>query len=254
LHAFLLSAELAALTISVQLSAQEPVLTEFNAPGDTTVTSPACAPQCGTVPLANNDRGGIAGFYTDPNIVPHAFLRTPAGDFISFEAPGAGIGAGLDQGTVAYSINDVGAIAGQFEDSSNVFHGFVRQPGGLFSTFDVPGAGAGSLQGTWALNINGMGTTAGFYVDGNNAQHAFIRSSAGQSTRFDPSGSVATMVCEETCLNAEGAVTGFYLDANDTFHGFMRIADGTITEFNAPGTGNFLGTIAASITASISGW
>jgi len=84
------------------------------------------APFCGTVAYDNNDLGVTVGFYTDTNIVPHGFLRFPNGHITSFDAPGAGLGYGLNQGTAAFAINDLGEIAGQLQDPSYVFHGFVR--------------------------------------------------------------------------------------------------------------------------------
>jgi hypothetical protein len=60
---------------STQSATREARLVEFNAPGAATVSSPACAPNCGTVAFYNNDLGVIVGFYTDRNIVPHGFLR-----------------------------------------------------------------------------------------------------------------------------------------------------------------------------------
>ena len=146
---------LAAVTIPVRLSAQkkqddsvsygdEAKLIEFDAPGAGTVASPACGSACGTIALANNDLGVVVGNYTDAHIVPHGFLRAPNGDVVSFEAPGAGLEHGLDQGTVAYSINDLGVIAGQLQDSSYVYRGFVRYPDGSFTTFEAPGAGTAS--------------------------------------------------------------------------------------------------------------
>jgi hypothetical protein len=144
----------ATLPVSVLSSAQEqqddhrhghePKLIEFDAPGAGTVTSPACGSACGTIALANNDLGVVVGYYTDSNVVPHGFLRAPNGDIVSFEAPGAGLGHGLNQGTVAYSINDLGVIAGQFQNSSYVYQGFVRHPDGFFTTFKAPGAGTAS--------------------------------------------------------------------------------------------------------------
>ena len=198
---------------------------------------PACAPYCGTIPLANNAEGAVAGFYTDPHVVPHGFLRHRDGTFVSFDAPGAGLGHGKNQGTVAYSINDLGIIAGQFEDSSNVYHGFVRSPDNAFTTFDVPGAGTGANQGTLAFNINLEGTTAGSYIDGGNAYHGFVRSPRGEIASFDPPGSIFTEVCQDTCLNLEGAIAGFYLDANAAYHGFVRAPGGGITAIDAPGAG-----------------
>jgi hypothetical protein len=101
-------------------------LTEFDVPQAATVPSPVCGSTCGTQPLGNNSLGAIVGSYTDPDVVPHGFLRTPRGEIISFDAPGAGLGAQLDQGTVAYTLNERGWIVGQFEDPNYAFHGFIR--------------------------------------------------------------------------------------------------------------------------------
>src|SRR5215471_10336910 len=85
---------------SAQLATREARLVEFDAPNAATVSSSACAPNCGTVAYDNNDLGEIVGYYTDRNIVPHGLLRLPNGQIISFDAPGAGLGPGLNQGTV----------------------------------------------------------------------------------------------------------------------------------------------------------
>jgi hypothetical protein len=128
----------------------KPKLVQFDAPGATNESSAACAPSCGTFAYANNDLGVVVGFYTDPQVVPHAFLRTPEGHFTSFNVQDDGEGAGLNQGTVAYTINDLGVIAGQYEDAQNVYHGFVREPDGKITPFDAPGAGKAANQGTLA--------------------------------------------------------------------------------------------------------
>jgi hypothetical protein len=239
---------LAALTTSVSSSAQAPMV--FDAPGAATVSSPECAPYCGTMPFANNDLGVIVGFYTDEYVVPHAFLRKPDGEIISFDAPGAGLGQYLDQGTVAFSINDLGVIAGQYQDSNNVWHGFVRYPDGSFTTFDAPWAGTGAYQGTYACVLNLEGETAGWYTDASNVTHGFVRSPFGKFTSFDPPGSVATYPCTQANgINNEGAVTGYYLDATNTYNGFVREPNGKITEFHAPNViqGGYNGTIPLSI-------
>jgi len=234
------------LTASIQSSAQqpqnknqchEPQLVEFDAPGAATVSSPVCAPFCGTVAYDNNDLGAIVGFYTDSEIVPHGFLRTPDGNFVSFDAPGAGLGAGLNEGTVAYAINDLGVIAGQFQDSSYVYHGFVRHWDGHFTTFDAPGAGTGAGQCTWAWDINVFGTTAGTYVDASNVYHGFVRSPQGVFATFDPTGSILTYVCEETCLTPDGTMAGDFFDSSIVSHGFVRHPNGTFTTFDDPEAG-----------------
>jgi hypothetical protein len=137
----------------------------FEAPGAATTTSTFCAPACGTIALANNAEGAIVGYYTDPNVVPHGFVRSPDGHILSFDAPGADLGADLNQGTAAYSINDWGLIAGEFEDSSNVFHGFLRYPDGSFTTFDAPGAGRAAFLGTQSFDVNVEGASAGIYFE-----------------------------------------------------------------------------------------
>ena len=256
-----------ALAIPPRVAAQEqqdnrhshhdPKLIEFDAPGASTAAG------LGTQALANNDFGAVVGFYTDANVVTHGFLRIPSGKIILLDAPGAGSQPGTGQGTTAYSINDLGEIAGAFQDDNNVFHGFVRSPSGSFAIFDAPGAGTGPLppqdcflvcgQGTAALNINLRGEAAGMYIDANNFAHGFVRSRDGKITTFDapdasPQG-LGTFVCEETCLSPQGAVTGFYFDSNDTVHGYVRAPDGSVTEFDGPeaGTGAFQGTLSASI-------
>jgi len=236
----------------------QPKVTVIDAPGAGTVSSPICAPLCGTTAYAINDLGVIVGSYTDAKIVPHGFLRQPDGRFVSFDAPGAGLGAGLNEGTVAYSINDLGAIAGQFEDSNLVFHGFVRDCYGFFTTFEAKEAGKGANQGTFAFSINLEGAIAGTYVDSNNTNHGFERSPEGEIVSFDPPGSVYTYPCQETCINSAGIVTGFYQDVNNAVRGFIRYSDGKIFTFDAPGVGTGANkvTIAASINpqGAISGY
>jgi hypothetical protein len=234
---------LVALAISVRLSAHasqapKPIIITFDAPGAATVSSPACGFTCGTLPEANNAEGAIVGFYTDANVVPHGFLRNPDGHIISFDAPGAGLGFGLDQGTVAYSINDWGEIAGQFQDSNYVFHGFVRYPDGSFNTFDAPGAGTGAFEGTAAQGINSAGDVTGIYSDANGLSHGFLRDRNGTITTFDAPGAfqfMSTGIGE--AINSGEKITGYFADANNVVHGFLRDRNGVFTTFDAPGAG-----------------
>jgi hypothetical protein len=224
-------------------------LVEFDVPGAAVVPSKACLPQCGTTALANNKWGVVVGVYTDTYVVPHAFVRKPDGHIYTFQAPGAGLGHGLDQGTVAYALTDSGIIAGELQDSNNVFHGFVRAANGTYTLVNVAGAGSGPDQGTVVWDINAAGTTTGYWVDPGGTLHGFVQTSAGVTTTFDPPGSVYTYVCEETCINSSGSIAGFYLDANSVYHGFLRENDGTIVPINVPGAGTaqYQGTIAGSI-------
>jgi hypothetical protein len=45
---------------------------------------------------------------------------------ITFDVPGAGTGAG--QGTTPSNVNDAGVISGNYTDSNNVTHSFMRLP------------------------------------------------------------------------------------------------------------------------------
>jgi hypothetical protein len=217
----------------------EPKLIEFDAPDAGTVSSPACAPDCGTLAYAVNDRGVIVGWYTDTNIVPRGFLRYPDGRITSFDAPGAGLGYGLDQGTYATSINDRDVIAGQLQDSSNVFHGYVRYPDGAFATFDAPGAGTQAYQGTTGEGINRAGEAVGYYFDGKNVVHGFLRTRDGAIASFDAPGAGTEAyqgtVTGEKSINSKGEIDGWYIDQNNAFHGFLRTRDESFTTIDAPG-------------------
>lgn len=245
---------LAALAMRPRLAAQEqqddhhcrhePKLIEFDGPDAGTVNSTACAPSCGTQVFDNNDMGEIVGSYTDTNIVPHGFLRTRDGNIIPFDAPGAGLGFGLNEGTVAYSINSRGEITGQFQDPDYVFHGFVRFRDGSFDTFDAPGAGRGPGQGTLADSINREGTVAGYFLDENNVYRGFVRARDGTITQFEAPHAgkgkyQGTVVADGKGLNPEGAISGWYTDRNNGVHGYLRAPDGTITTIDAPGAYQF---------------
>jgi probable HAF family extracellular repeat protein len=228
---------------------REPRVIEFSVPAAATTASPICGQNCGTIPLDINDEGTVVGYFTDASVVPHGFIRTRDGHLTTFDAPGAGLGPNLDEGTVPYSINDFGVIAGQFQDSQFIYHGFIRYPDGAFTTFEVEGAAALAGAGTQALSINNWGGTAGYYTDANFATHGFVRSRNGTSASFDPTGSVYTQACNESCLNDAGATVGFFLDTNSVFHGFVRSPGGVLTQIDGPnaGTAAFTGTFAASI-------
>src|SRR6266404_1757705 len=85
----------------------------------------------------------------------------------TFDAPGAGTGAG--QGTRAYSINPSGTITGHFTDSVNTAHGYVRSNQGVITVFDAPGAGTGLGRGTFPtfspLLVSPNGAITGLYID-----------------------------------------------------------------------------------------
>ena len=102
-------------------------------------------------------------------ITSQAFAQKTESQFITFDAPGAGIGSG--QGTVPRSINPTREITGEYYDSSSATHGFVRSAEGTITTIDAPGASKGNGQGTYPRSINPEGDIAGFYYD---ASHVVV--------------------------------------------------------------------------------
>src|SRR5208282_6585620 len=93
----------------------------------------------------------------------------PQGTFTTIDVPGAG--TGVFQGTIGFSINANGDIAGIYLVAGNVAHGFVRTADGTITKFDAPNAGTGRNQGTFPFSINSGGDIAGMYFDTNNVYH-----------------------------------------------------------------------------------
>ncbi|HEX4159302.1 MAG TPA: hypothetical protein VHY79_12585, partial [Rhizomicrobium sp.] len=81
--------------------------------------------------------------------------------FTNFDPPNA-------VATWPASINH-GAIAGSYQVSSGVYHGFVRAANGTVTSFDPTGSA-----GTHATGINKAGTIAGYYQDSGGVNHGFV--------------------------------------------------------------------------------
>ena len=260
----------ATLAVSLPLTAQEqpqrpshnqmPRITVFE-DGNASNTNPSqspCYSNCpGTTAFANNLENATVGYYYDDNAVAHGLLRAADGSITTLDAPGAGSTKNSQQGTVAYSINLEGEIAGQFEDSSNGYHGFVRSKDGNYTQIDVRDAGP---IGTFAVAINWEGTVAGYFYDANNNLHGFVRTRDGRITQIDGPGACTltdntnctqTLVSLETGINAEGSIIGWYFGPDGVNHGYVRSPDGTMTTIDVPGTPTnaVTGTIPASINA-----
>lgn len=127
---------------------------------------PGCA-------LGFNQWGAIAGPYIDENYVQHGFVRSPDGTFTTFDAPGAGTGEGQGTGCPSdcpTSLNDFGAITGNYIDTNYQLHGYLRTPDGNVVSFDPTGSTY-----TWSSGINDFGVITGYYIDGNGVYHGFLR-------------------------------------------------------------------------------
>ena len=207
----------------------------------------------GTQAPGINTAGAVTGFFSDSNNVMHGFVRSPAGDIKTFDAPGAGsksvpgflatpVGVLGGQGTYCWSINPGGAITGFYADSDNVVHGFVRSTNGAFTTFDITGAGTGAGQGTEPTSIGPSGEIVGDVVDSSNVTHGFVGDLKNGFVVFDATGAgtnsgQGTFAGVASGITPGGVVTGWLLDTNYIFHGWIREADGAISTFEAPGAG-----------------
>lgn len=188
-----------------------------------------------------NSTHAITGFYPDSSGVYHGFLRSAAGHYTSFKAPGAGTASG--QGTFAGGINSNGEIVGNYSDSNGVHHVFFRTPGGKYSKFDAPGAGTGPGQGTFVAGTTGLtdkGAIAGNYADSNGVNHGYLLASGKFTGPIDPTGSVNTY---SIGLSFTNTFAGVYFDSSGIPHAFL-FAGGKYTPVIAP---NSLATTANNI-------
>jgi hypothetical protein len=247
---------LCALGLPAPASAGHARFITFDAPGAGT------APYQGTgcffydcFSLINN-LGEITGYYLDANNVFHGFVRSPAGKFTSFEAPGADTTAQSYNGTLPSAINDAGEVTGYYTDASGNYHGFVRTREGATSTFDVPGD---SLL-TWPLAINAEGVVVGTYLNRKNVFLSFLRHPDGSFETWSDPGQCETSPATNCYgagalgINIFGMISGGYEDnsANFITHGIVRNPRGIVTSYSVPGAaqGTWCPACAAPINLS----
>jgi hypothetical protein len=157
--------------------------------------------------------------------VSHGYVRAPDGTITTFDAPGAGTGAG--QGTMPAGIDPARTIEGVYADASNVFHGFVRTKSGTITTFDAPGADTtDSGYGTFPSSLNDFGAITGYYLDASSVYHGFLRSPDGKFTTLNAPGADLTPGdfngTIPSTINLFGTITGYFIDAGGVNHGFVR--------------------------------
>jgi len=134
----------------------------------------------GTLPLSINAAGDITGIYSDTSDVRHAFVRAADGTMTyPIDAPDVATkGPVFIPVTFAASINTAGVVAGAYNDTSGVFHVFVRAANGTITApIDDPNAGAAGTSvfpGTFSLSINDLGVVTGGYSDAKGVLHGFV--------------------------------------------------------------------------------
>jgi YD repeat-containing protein len=129
-----------------------------------------------TVVGGSNDRGQIAGQYTDAR-GEHGFVRDPRGRSMRIDVPGA-------RSTSTAKLNDRGQVVGFYtlttllEDPNAQQRGYLLDRG-RFVRIDFPGA-----VGTQPTGINNRGQVVGQYLDAAGGFHGFVweRGPLGPST------------------------------------------------------------------------
>jgi hypothetical protein len=165
-----------------------------------------------------NAQGQVVGTYRGVVHTPdtintrHGFIWLN-GNFTTFNVPG-------DDpvlGTVAFGINDVGAVVGDYVAASDgIRHGFLRSSKGAFTTIDVPVPG-GIADITIGEGINNAGTIVGVYVANGN-MHGFVLKNSVFTTV-----DVFGQPTEINSINANGEIVGFYNDSQGVAHGFRGV-------------------------------
>jgi hypothetical protein len=200
--------------------AKDGSVAHFDAPG-------ANGSGLGTLPLAIDNKGDVAGIWGTTAFVRHGFVRDPDGTLTAFDATGAGTASG--QGTYVQSINVKGIVAGYYIDGANAFHGFLRSRKGAFTKIDAAGAGSGASMGTQILAINGKGAVSGIFFD-SGGSHGFLIDAHGTQTTFDIPHRSNMLV---TGMNSGNDIVGYYDDNSlGLERAFVRAASGDLTVFD----------------------
>jgi len=139
--------------------------------------------------------------------------------------------------TIAQGINNLGQIAGFFQDSFGATHGYV-QDGLNVQTIDFPNASI-----TFPLAISNSGTVIGDYADAFGNFHGFVLD-GGTFTSVDFPGAILTEIFD---LNEKGDLTGIYQSADFGIHGFIRAKDAFSTVDDPAQTFFFPSTVALGI-------
>jgi uncharacterized membrane protein len=160
-----------------------------------------------------NERGEIAGFYTDSTLLPRGFVRLRNGDFRPPIVEPNGTS------TSAWSVNLARTVSGFFVNpDDNAIHGFLLS-GNVFTQFDVAGAVSTTLH-----TINDAGDFVGAFTDAAQFSQAFLNI-GGSTTVIAIPGALFNTA---EGINGADDVVGFYTDSASVTHAFFRNAAGIL--------------------------
>jgi uncharacterized protein (TIGR03437 family) len=215
------------LFLSIGLAhAQTYTFVEFDVPGARAV-----------IATGINNRGQVAGWFTDAGNTAHGFVRSPDGATVTtFDLP-----APLPGTLRVNGINNLGQIVGSFSDVKG-FHGFIREPDGELTFFEITTVASLPGLGADATGINDLGEVVGaasipFYGGPGYLRHAdgsfeVLRAAIGNVW--------------PAAINNRGEIAGWLQNGGSggTQHGFLRSPNSDYTKVDLPGT-----TTSTHITA-----
>jgi hypothetical protein len=172
-----------------------------------------------------NDEGVAVGTYIDGDGGYHGFIRKLSGAISTVDVDGA-------VGTLAWGINDLGAVVGYFNTLDDQ-HGFLRKPDGTIQTIDFePFQG---FDGTATTGINNRGEIVGGY--GPTYNIGFILRDGRFFPSPEPPGVSNPPWIFPNGINDLGVTSGFFQDPAGVDHGYvLRGTRYTIVDF--PGSAN----------------
>jgi len=130
-----------------------------------------------------------------------AWIWYPSSQSYSFFAvPGS-----TQYSTTPGLLNDKGQVVGQYQDSSGVWHGFLKE-GESYTTIDPPDSTY-----TYAVGINNSGTIVGLWQNLSGWFEGFVRTSDGVFTAVNVPGGLETQI---DAINDRGDICGDFVDPN----------------------------------------
>ena len=152
----------------------------------------------------SDETGALSGNIVDEAGITHAF----SGKLI-ITFPGA-------VNTYGDFVNAAGAVVGSYIDADGMFHGFMRNPDGNFTTIDLPEMP--NLQFLFVNTITDFGVVGFRAKAANDILRSYILMPDDTLYEVRIPGSVITVVRN---VNQDGSIVGFYDLADGRRHGFL---------------------------------
>ena len=152
----------------------------------------------------SDETGALSGNIVDETGVTRAF----SGD-LTITFPGA-------VATYGDFVNAAGVIVGSYRDTDGMFHGFMRNPDGSFTTIDIPGMP--NLEYLFVNTVTDAGVVAFRAKAVNDILRSYILLPSGILYEVRLPGSVITVVRN---VNQDGSIIGYYDAMDGRRYGFV---------------------------------